>query len=159
MQKHRADENADELWLYFERVFQWVKKNFGRDIDKSMKGVAWGLLYNAHRNDNLNPEYLQNRMKALLADKEVTKKSGIYQYLLEGETQKAEKYLSLRQFEDSDKQSRYHEQGGKCACCKKPFEYKDMHGDHRIPWSKGGKTVPENLDMLCKTCNAMKSNG
>ncbi len=30
--------------------------------------------------------------------------------------------------------------------------------DHIVPWSKGGKTVPENLQMLCRRCNALKSD-
>ena len=26
------------------------------------------------------------------------------------------------------------------------------------PWSKGGKTIPENLQMICSDCNRKKSN-
>jgi hypothetical protein len=32
-----------------------------------------------------------------------------------------------------------------------------LHVDHIIPWSKGGKTVAENLRSLCETCNLGKS--
>ncbi|MCQ2460225.1 MAG: HNH endonuclease [Ruminococcus sp.] len=32
-----------------------------------------------------------------------------------------------------------------------------MHGDHIKPWHAGGKTVPENLQMLCRDCNLKKS--
>ena len=38
----------------------------------------------------------------------------------------------------------------------KPFE--DMRGDHKIPWSKGGKTTEDNLQMLCKDCNLNKTD-
>lgn len=34
----------------------------------------------------------------------------------------------------------------------------DMEGDHIIPWSKGGHTTDDNLQMLCKKCNAAKSD-
>lgn len=37
-------------------------------------------------------------------------------------------------------------------------EFEEMEGDHIVPWSKGGKTVPENLQMLCRRCNAVKSD-
>ena len=47
-------------------------------------------------------------------------------------------------------------QGGKCAMCGKSFAYEEMHGDHKTPWSKGGHTMPENLQMLCRTCNLEK---
>lgn len=36
--------------------------------------------------------------------------------------------------------------------------FEEMEGDHIVPWSKGGKTVSENLQMLCRRCNAVKSN-
>ena len=47
-------------------------------------------------------------------------------------------------------------QGGKCAMCGKSFACEEMHGDHKTPWSKGGHTMPENLQMLCRTCNLEK---
>jgi hypothetical protein len=34
-----------------------------------------------------------------------------------------------------------------------------LHVDHVIPWSKGGKTVAENLRTLCDHCNLGKSDG
>ena len=38
------------------------------------------------------------------------------------------------------------------------YEYNEMEGDHIVPWSKGGKTIPDNLQMLCKRCNGLKSD-
>lgn len=34
----------------------------------------------------------------------------------------------------------------------------ELHVDHIIPWSKGGETVPENLQTKCKNCNLGKGN-
>lgn len=36
------------------------------------------------------------------------------------------------------------------------YAFEDMEGDHIIPWSKGGHTTDNNLQMLCKKCNAAK---
>jgi hypothetical protein len=33
-----------------------------------------------------------------------------------------------------------------------------LHVDHVEPWSRGGKTVEENLQTLCEACNLGKSN-
>ena len=44
-----------------------------------------------------------------------------------------------------------------CPICHKHFEYGQMEGDHKKPWSKGGLTVYDNLQMLCKDCNGQKS--
>lgn len=34
----------------------------------------------------------------------------------------------------------------------------DMDADHVAAWSKGGKTSPENCQMLCKSHNRAKGN-
>lgn len=34
----------------------------------------------------------------------------------------------------------------------------ELHVDHIHPWSKGGKTVIENLQTLCSDCNLGKSD-
>ena len=154
MQAHRDDSDANDLWNYYEDVFTWVQKVFGSGFDKSMKGVLWGFLYNAHKDDNLDPALIQAEAERLLADSEVQKKAGIYPYLLTGD----EKYLNIRQFDPDVALSVYHAQGGKCALCGQAKDFKDMHADHIQPWSKGGKTVPENCQMLCVQCNLKKSN-
>lgn len=33
-----------------------------------------------------------------------------------------------------------------------------LHVDHKLPWSKGGETVEENLRVLCERCNIGRSN-
>ena len=153
MQKHRQDKNADALWKYFEDVFAWVQATFG-SYDKSMKGVEWGYLYNEHKDDNLDLVELQRRVKELMADDEVQKKSGIYEYLLTGE----KKVLNLRTFSERDKITMYNRQQGLCAICGKPFSMKEMHADHIKPWSKGGLTELSNGQMLCVNCNLAKSD-
>lgn len=153
MRKHRYDPDANALWTYFENVFQWVSRVFG-EYQKPMKGVAWGLLYNRHKNDRLDPDHVQEEIRRLMADEEVQKKSGVYEYLLTDD----EKCLNLRTFSEKDKVTMYNRQGGKCNLCGKPCELSAMQGDHVIPWSKGGKTTLDNGQMLCASCNLSKSN-
>ncbi|MDO4747608.1 MAG: HNH endonuclease [Eubacteriales bacterium] len=45
-------------------------------------------------------------------------------------------------------------------CCKgrSVYEIDEMHADHIMPWSKGGKTVRENCQMLYEHHNLLKSN-
>ncbi len=47
--------------------------------------------------------------------------------------------------------------GNKCKFCGKSL-YKDFHADHKIPYSKKGKTVLQNSQALCSRCNIKKSN-
>lgn len=118
------------------------------------KGVEWGLLYNHHKGDNLDPMELQQRVEDLLANSKVQKKSGIYEYLLAGE----KKVLNLWTFDENEKLSMYHRQCGKCAICGLPFDIKDMYGDHIIPWSKSSKTTLDNGQMLCIPCNEARKD-
>lgn len=44
MSAHQHDPNANELWMYFKSVIDWVKLTFPK-YRKEMKGVDWGVLY------------------------------------------------------------------------------------------------------------------
>ena len=152
MSAHQHDTNASTLWLYFQNVINWVKTIFPK-YRKEMKGLEWGLLYNQYGSAEFDPVALETRISELMSDKEVTSKKGVYEYLLSGK----EKCLSLRQFDDEDKREKYEQQKGICPICQKHFDYEKMHADHITPWHAGGKTVPENLQMLCRDCNLKKS--
>lgn len=88
-----------------------------------------------------------------MQDEDVTKKSGIYSYVITGQ----EKYLSIRAFTDKQKREAYERQEGICPHCKEHFELSEMEADHITPWHSGGKTTAENCQMLCKHCNRTKS--
>mgnify|MGYP006288360197 CR=1 FL=1 len=44
--------------------------------------------------------------------------------------------------------------GGRCVRC---GSQEDLTVDHVRPFSRGGPTVPRNLQLLCKSCNSSKS--
>lgn len=101
---------------------------------------------------------LAQDMKHLLMDDDVTCKTGIVPYLLSGRTKHDEKHLSLRAFSEAQKMQVYERQGHKRPYCQRQgieteYDFENMQGDHIIPWFKGGCTVDENLQMLCRKCN------
>jgi superfamily II DNA or RNA helicase len=51
----------------------------------------------------------------------------------------------------------YHKSNGVCQICGIQLK-KYFHADHIIPYSKGGLTIIENGQALCKNCNILKSN-
>lgn len=49
----------------------------------------------------------------------------------------------------------YKRDGGRCVYC---GSVDNLHLDHIIPFSRGGATNVENLQLLCQKCNLEKSN-
>ena len=152
MAKHQHDKNADKLWDYFQNVIEWVRANF-TNYRREMNSVDWGELYNEFKDKKLNVGKLETEIKELMQDEDVTKKSGIYPYVLT----RQEKYLSIRAFTEKMKREAYERQKGICVKCKKHFEIEEMEADHTTPWHEGGKTISKNCQMLCKQDNRTKS--
>ncbi|WP_462137484.1 HNH endonuclease family protein [Candidatus Mycalebacterium sp.] len=152
MGTHQHDKDAVELWKYFQSVINWVKAVFP-NYRKEMKGVEWGFLHNEFQSQKFDSVKFENEILTLMQDEDVTNKKGIYEYVL---TRK-EKHLNIRTFNDNQKREAYERQKGICAKCGEHFELNEMEADHITPWHEGGKTTPENCQMLCKEDNRTKS--
>ncbi|EAY4774906.1 DUF262 domain-containing protein [Salmonella enterica] len=151
MSVHQHDPDALALWRYFQDVITWAKGTF-TVYRKEMKSVEWGVLYNEFKNELLDAKKLEAEISELMQDEDVTKKSGIYSYVL---TRK-EKFLSIRTFTDKQKREAYERQKGICSRCQHHYQINEMEADHITPWSEGGKTTSENCQMLCKADNRTK---
>jgi uncharacterized protein DUF262/HNH endonuclease len=152
MSQHQHDANAVALWNYFQSVSNWVKATFPK-YRKEMKGVEWGPLYNRFGGKPLDAIKLEKQVARLMMDDDVTRKSGIYPYVLDGD----ERHLNVRAFSDSMKREAFERQNGKCPKCGNMFRLEEMEGDHVKPWREGGKTVAINCQMLCRDDNRRKS--
>ena len=162
MSTHQHDPNANELWTYFRNVIEWVTATFPT-YRSQMKGIQWGPLYDHFKDTLYDTDELEHRTAELMQDPDVTKKKGIYPYLLNGD----ERLLNIRQFDSNQRREAYERQEGKCfngVHCVTPsnsdgsrvFEITEMEADHITPWSKGGKTNADNCQMLCLPCNRQK---
>ena len=49
-------------------------------------------------------------------------------------------------------------QGGKCMYCGHKLRKGDGTVDHKMPFSRGGKETPKNMQLLCAQCNTRKGN-
>lgn len=152
MAEHQHKPNANELWLYFQSVINWTKATFP-NYRKEMKGVSFGTIYNTFKDTAIDSKKLETEITRLMQDEDVTKKSGIYEYVLT----RNERFLNIRAFTDKQKREAYERQQGICCSCGKYFTVEEMEADHITPWHSGGKTTPENCQMLCKLDNRTKS--
>jgi hypothetical protein len=152
MSAHQHDPNANELWTYFKNVIDWVELTF-TTYRREMKGNDWGVLYDKFKDKVFDIGKLEQEIKRLMIDDDVSSKKGIYPYVL----LRDEKYLNIRAFTESQKRAAYEKQNGICPMCSKNFEFEEMEADHITPWHLGGKTIAENCQMLCKDDNRRKS--
>lgn len=155
MSNHQHDASAAPLWQFFQSVITWLETSFHptKERKKIMKGLDWGSLYKEFKDTVINSKSVDEEVKKLILDDDVTKKTGIYPYIL---TRK-EKFLSIRAFSEAQKLAAYENQLGICPHCHEHFELNQMEADHITPWHDGGRTTAENCQMLCRECNRRKS--
>jgi HNH endonuclease/HB1, ASXL, restriction endonuclease HTH domain len=120
--------------------------------DDERRPLRGGELYNKFKDAELDSTKLEGQVATLMADEDVTKKRGIYSYVLDG----AEKHLNIRAFSPNQRREAYERQKGICPVCGNHFELEEMEADHITPWHEGGKTEAANCKMLCKEDNRRK---
>ena len=135
MAERQHDPSAVQLWNYFRSVIDWVQAIFPK-YRREMKGLSWGLFYNEHSTrSDLDPKKMEAEVQRLMGDEDVTRKSGVYEYLLTGDERK----LSIRSFDRRDALAAYEKQGHKCAICGEAFEFDQMQADHIEPCQDSGQ--------------------
>lgn len=88
MAARQHDPSAVGLWNYFRSVIDWAGAVFPKK-HREMKGLPWGLFYNEHgKRTDLDPVALEAEISRLMADDDVTSKTGVYAYLLTGDERK-----------------------------------------------------------------------
>jgi len=171
MSSHRNDNTIKELKNYFNSVIDWVSTAF-IDVEKEMKGLEWGRLYELYHNKAYDPQKVSKQVKELYADPYVKNRKGVFEYILGGSTDT--KLLDVRVFDEATKKTVYAKQTKKaeekgisnCPLCavgnnvnkNKIWKLKEMDADHVTAWSKGGATVIKNCEVLCRTHNRAKGN-
>lgn len=159
MSKHQYDVNANELWLYYTSVIEWIKTTFGeKNYRKEMLGLNWGELYNKYHNNIYDVQEIENKVNELMSNEEVTEKKGVYEYILSGFDKNLEHKLSKRIFSQADKRTAYERQKGICPITKQYVPFEEMEADHIIPFILGGKTNLDNLQMISKKINSSKGD-
>jgi len=171
MSRHRYDKNIDELKKYFNSVIDWASSVF-TDVESEMCGLEWGRLYEEYHKKSYNPAKVSADVQKLYGDPYVKNRKGIFEFILGGSVDT--KLLDVRVFDDATKNVVYKKQTAEaekkkksnCSHCaighdankSKIWKLSEMDADHVSAWSKGGKTMLKNCEMLCKTHNRAKGN-
>ncbi|MCX6783946.1 MAG: DUF262 domain-containing protein [candidate division WWE3 bacterium] len=171
MSSHRNDKNISELKKYFNSVIDWISSVF-TDVESEMCGLEWGRFYEEYHKKAYDPAKVSKDVRKLYGDPYIKNRKGIFEYILGGATDT--KLLEVRIFDEATKRSTYEAQTAiakkkgvsNCSHCEighdankdKIWSIADMDADHVSAWSKGGKTMLNNCEMLCKTHNRAKGN-
>lgn len=171
MSKHRHDDNIIELKTHFNKVIDWVSGVF-KDVEPEMRGLGWGRFYEEYHEQKYDVDEVSAEVHKLLGDYCVKDRKGVFEYILGGSQDT--KLLNVRVFDEPTKKSVYVKQTdaakaketSNCSYCaighdankSKIWTFDAMEADHVSAWSKGGSTLPENCEMLCKPHNRAKGN-
>jgi hypothetical protein len=171
MSRHRNDKSINEFKTYFNSVLDWVSTVF-TDVKNEMKGLEWGRLYEEYHKKAYDSKKIADEVHKLYGDPYVENRRGIFEYVLGGSTDT--KLLEVRVFDEATKKATYAAQTAaaekkhisNCSYCAighdankdKIWKFDEMDADHVAAWSKGGKTVAKNCEMLCKPHNRAKGN-
>lgn len=171
MSSHRYDNNIVELKEYFNEVIDWISSVF-TDVESEMRGLEWGRLYEKYHAKSYDPAEISAEVHKLYSDPYIKSRKGIFEYVLGGSNDT--KLLEIRVFDEATKKAVYTMQTDEaikkgesnCPYCaighdankSKIWGFNEMDADHVAAWSKGGATVIENCQMLCKAHNRAKGN-
>ena len=156
MEDHINDEDASELWDYFNDVINWVTEIFPGVYEKGMNTVNWGILYNNYGEDDLDPDEISDKFTELMEFKATKELDISVAKICEYCITKDEKLLKHRQFSEAQRSTLYNKQKGICPDCGQHYLKADMHAHHIVPWYNGGITDLSNGVMLCKECHTQR---
>lgn len=88
-----------------------------RPYRSEMKGLNWDGSHNQVKDGLYDTARLEDEIRALLIDDDVTRRKGIYYYVLTTD----EKYLSIRQLTEAQRREACERQAGICPRVRKAF--------------------------------------
>ena len=145
MELHKKDKDASCLIDYFKNVISWVVSTFPT-YRKNMDEIEWGILFNKYGNTNF--EWIDELAGRMMDDDMVTDKSGIYEYLLNGD----EELLKLAKFSKETIRGAIEKQNGKCANCGNELSQARCSTRRIKSYKEGGRNDIDNCEVLCKEC-------
>jgi hypothetical protein len=156
MEAHINDEDASDLWNYFNNVINWITTVFYETYDKGMATVNWGKLYNDYHTEDFDADEISEKFNELMMYKATKELDISVAKICEYCITRDETLLKHREFNEAQKTTMYNQQRGICPDCGKHYLKAEMHAHHIVPWYNGGVTELANGVMLCEECHRQR---
>jgi 5-methylcytosine-specific restriction endonuclease McrA len=146
-------ENIEEVWIKLGRqpLYDEIRKPLSRfsTIPYTKRFITWRKALEAFI-VFINSDEIQDSKKENTVTMENT--------FMEIPMKQLIKHTSKRNIKSRLKVQVLMRDGNRCKLCGITVTGENIHFDHIKPWSKGGETVLENLQVLCAEHNLAKSN-
>jgi len=146
------DENPET----FKRKFEEIKNNAEEYVlVNQLEDTFYECVKNDRYFDHWCEQYSQNELKRYFNSQFRTDKiaKDIYSALAKRQCKEELRRAPTK----SLKQQVIEKDNSTCQYCKRALQPKEIHIDHVVPYSLGGKTVLSNLVVSCRTCNEKKA--
>lgn len=150
--KKELFENLEAVWITLGRA------PGRRDMMKPLSGYSEGPYINRYGSWRKALEAFVEYINAGSEESLESEEDANHASVLEGEKNATFRHKTKRDISERLKVLVLIRDGNKCKLCGVTVAGGDIHFDHIKPWSKGGETVVENLQVLCAKHNLAKGD-
>lgn len=145
-------QNMEEVWLRLGR--QPVVRDMKRPVSK-FSGGSYSSKFGTFRKGLIAfVEFINSKNEVEEINVEVDEDIEVMPFINESIIKHKTKRLPSERL----KVQVLMRDGNKCRLCGITLTGENIHFDHIVPWSKGGETTLENLQILCAKHNLAKGN-
>ena len=155
----RTDITDEELFINLEEVWIKLGRQPRRTEMKKPLSKYFGSIYANRYHGWIKA--LQKFIDFINSEPEDNELDDLVEVQQEENLKEVIKHKTKRNISDRLRFRILMRDGFTCKSCgRSPVKERgvELHVDHIVPWSKGGETIPENLETKCKKCNLGKGN-